>query len=97
MEVPRDPAADDPTPDLLTLRERRIVLALCDGLDRNAIAARIGCSRSTLNKALSDLYAATGFQRAHQLVAWAVRCGLGPDTSAALRGFLSVGHDDGRS
>lgn len=70
------PRIDDPPPALLTPREREIVLALCEGLPREAIAARIGRSRSTLDKALSEIYASTGFSQAHQLVAWAFRAGI---------------------
>jgi DNA-binding CsgD family transcriptional regulator len=68
--------AEDPPPEILTPFEREIVLGLCEGLARDAIADRLGYSRSTVNKAISEIYAGTGFVRAYQLVAWAVRCGM---------------------
>ncbi len=66
----------DPPPSLLSPREREIVIGLCDGLSREAVGLRLGLSLSTINKAISNMYAATGFEKTHQLVAWAHRCGL---------------------
>jgi ATP/maltotriose-dependent transcriptional regulator MalT len=74
--LPPSARYDDPHPSLLTSREREIVFGLCEGLDRAQIAARIGRSRNTVDKAISLIYAATGFEHCHQLVAWAGRCGL---------------------
>lgn len=70
------PRRDDPAPELLAAREREIVLALAEGLSRDEVAVRIRRSRSTLDKAISQIYAVTGFRAAYQLVAWAQRCRL---------------------
>ncbi len=66
----------DPPPSVLDPREREIVIGLCDGLTRAAVGLRMGLSLSTINKAISNIYAATGFEKTHQVVAWAHRCGL---------------------
>lgn len=67
-------AAGDPPPALLDAREWQVVLALCEGLPRDAVADRIGYSRSTVNRILTEIYASTGFDQAYQVVAWAYRC-----------------------
>jgi|GEM_PF-5786086 len=71
----RDPRVDPPA-DCLSRRERAVVIALCEGLDRPAIAHRLRRSRSTCDKAISAIYRNTGFGTAHQVVAWAHRIGL---------------------
>ena len=55
----RDPRVDPPA-DCLSRRERAVVIALCEGLDRPEIA----------------IYRNSGFGTAHQVVAWAHRIGL---------------------
>jgi len=72
------PTPSDPSPRCLSPRQRLVVLALCDGLDRVDVARRIRRSRSTCDKAISSVYRATGFGTAHQVVAWAFRVGLAP-------------------
>ncbi|MEO8082301.1 MAG: hypothetical protein ABI780_00620 [Ardenticatenales bacterium] len=66
----------DPAPTCLDGRQRTVVAALCEGLDRAGIAQRLRRSQSTCDKAISGLYRATGFATAHQVVAWAFRVGL---------------------
>ncbi len=82
--------ADDPSPDALAPNEQRIVRLLCEGFDRQEIAARIRRSRSTLDRTICRIYAATGFSSAYQVVAWAHR------TGAHVRGRLPdvASHDD---
>lgn len=70
------PAPVDPSPACLSRRQRAVVAALCEGLDRAAVAERIRRSQSTCDKAISGLYRTTGFATAHQVVAWAFRVGL---------------------
>jgi DNA-binding NarL/FixJ family response regulator len=67
---------DDPHAGVLGLHEQRIVRALCEGLSREEVARRIQRSRSTLDKRIGLIYAATGFTAAYQVVAWAHRVGL---------------------
>jgi ATP/maltotriose-dependent transcriptional regulator MalT len=67
---------DDPDPDVLSERERELVICLCMGLSRDEVATRLSRSRSTVDKAISTVYASTGFTSAYQVVAWAHRCGL---------------------
>jgi DNA-binding CsgD family transcriptional regulator len=67
---------DDPSPALLNDRELEVAMALCDGLSREEVAARVGRSVSTVNKLIHGIYGATGFQATHQIVAWAYRRGL---------------------
>jgi ATP/maltotriose-dependent transcriptional regulator MalT len=74
--LPPTARPDDPHPRLLSPRERELVIALCEGLTRDAIADRVGLSRSTIDKTISGAYASTGFRHAYQLVGWAFRCGL---------------------
>jgi ATP/maltotriose-dependent transcriptional regulator MalT len=73
----------DPIPDALSERERQIVLLLCEGLQRGDIARRVGLSRSTVDKVISNIYAATGFRACYQVVAWAHRTGLFRDHGAS--------------
>jgi len=75
-DLPPSARFDDPHPKYLTAREREIVLGLCEGLSRDEISTRVGRSRSTIDKAISGLYASTGFRAAYQIVAWAHRCGV---------------------
>lgn len=75
LNAPARPEGD-PAPGQLSERERQIVIGLCDGLSRDDVARRIGRSRSTLDKAISLIYTATGFRDAYQLVAWGFRSGL---------------------
>lgn len=70
--------APDPSPRCLSPRQRLVVLALCEGLDRHDVARRLRRSRSTCDKAICAIYRATGFGAAHQVVAWAFRTGLAP-------------------
>lgn len=70
-----DPRVDPPA-SCLSRRERAVVVALCEGLDRAEIACRLRRSRSTCDKAISAIYRNTGFGTAHQVVAWAHRIGL---------------------
>ncbi len=74
--LPASARFDDPLPALLSSREREIVIGLCDGLQRDEIAQRLGLSRSTIDKTISGIYASTGLTKAYQIVAWAIRCGL---------------------
>lgn len=79
--APPDPrtgrvAPADPAPTCLDRRQRTVVAALCEGLDRAGVARRLRRSQSTCDKAISGLYRATGFATAHQVVAWAFRVGL---------------------
>lgn len=67
---------DDPHPDLLNSRELEVVRGLCEGLSRTELAARVGRSRSTVDKLIHTIYTATGFEATHQIVAWAYRVGL---------------------
>lgn len=76
----------DPPACCLNRRERAVVVALCEGLDRPAIAERLRRSRSTCDKAISAIYRATGFGSAHQVVAWAHRVGLFGSGPAAAHG-----------
>jgi ATP/maltotriose-dependent transcriptional regulator MalT len=69
-------AVDDPFPDLLNERELQVVMGLCEGLNRAELAARIGRSKSTVDKLIHTIYTATGFEATHQIVAWAYRIGL---------------------
>ncbi|MCE7937530.1 hypothetical protein DCC79_01100 [bacterium] len=77
------PGAGDPSPGLLDAREWEVVLALCEGLPRDAVADRIGYSRSTVNRILGEIYASTGFHQAYQVVAWAYRCRAAPRSRRA--------------
>jgi DNA-binding NarL/FixJ family response regulator len=70
-----DPRVDPPA-SCLSRRERAVVVALCEGLDRPEIACRLRRSRSTCDKVISAIYRNTGFGTAHQVVAWAHRIGL---------------------
>ncbi len=67
---------DDPCPGVLNDRELEVALCLCEGLSRAEVAARISRSKSTVDKTISAIYGATGFQATHQIVAWAYRIGL---------------------
>jgi ATP/maltotriose-dependent transcriptional regulator MalT len=67
---------DDPHPNLLNDRELEVVRGLCEGLSRTELAARVGRSRSTVDKLIHTIYTATGFEATHQIVAWAYRVGL---------------------
>jgi DNA-binding CsgD family transcriptional regulator len=66
----------DPDVSHLSARELDLVVGLCEGLNRIELCERLGLSKSTVDKLVSQVYAATGFGACHQIVAWAFRSGL---------------------
>ncbi len=61
---------------LLTSRERQIVQLIVDGLNNEAIAARLGTTGQTVKNQLTVIFAKLHVRSRVQLAVHALRCGL---------------------
>lgn len=57
-------------------KELQIVRMLCGGLDKKAIAGRIGVSESTVKTRIGKILKKTGFTATARLTVYALNCGL---------------------
>lgn len=70
------PAEDEPR-QLLTRREYDVVQAICQGLTNKEIGRRLKISEKTVKNHLSSIYRRCELTGRTELVAWAIRTGLG--------------------
>jgi DNA-binding NarL/FixJ family response regulator len=81
----------DARPDVLTAREREIVLLVADGRVNHEIAAALGISERTVEWHVSNVLGKIGVRSRALVVSWALEHGLVGDRSEAAPA-LTKGH-----
>ncbi len=62
--------------DLLSSREKEILIAVCQGLSNHEIADKLFISKRTVDKHRANIMEKTGCKNTANLVVYAVRCGM---------------------
>ena len=70
------PATVNTPASALTLRQRQIVLLICDGLTAKDIAARLDISPKTVEFHKHGIHKKFGLHTVAHIVRWAIRVGL---------------------
>jgi DNA-binding NarL/FixJ family response regulator len=88
-------AAAEPRP-ILTRREHDVVQAVCQGLTNKQVGRRLKISEKTVKNHLSSVYRRCRLAGRTELVAWAIRNGLGgPEVESLPGNDSSVPSEDG--
>lgn len=77
LRNPRGENAESPAAAEISPREREVLELICQGLDDNGIAKKLGLSRNTVRNHVARMYAKIGVNRRSAAVVWARKRGVG--------------------
>jgi PAS domain S-box-containing protein len=77
LRNPRGPGTTNLPAAAISPREREVLELICQDMDDNAIAERLGLSRNTVRNHVARLYAKIGVNRRSAAVVWARERGVG--------------------